>query len=195
MTQFLPEKPATLVPEGRYPARAVEWKLAQASTGNEQVVVSFAFSHESRAVERLWFGHFTDATWARTIDALKTMGWKGNDVLELDTPQADLSSNEVVLVLEHEFREEKMKEGDPPRDPNAPLPGRWVERIRWVNAKGGVDMTTPLAVEKRAAFSQRMKGLILSSEQGQARPNGGPRNVPAARGEPPPHTDLDRPPV
>src|SRR4051812_44973200 len=118
-----------LIPAGKYPARAEHWRLAQASTGSEQVAVDFKFTDPTLG-SILWFGYFTDKTFERTVESLRHCGWKGSDVLELDTPQADLNANEVVLVIEHETYEGKTR-----------------AKVAWVNARGGVGITTPLAAD------------------------------------------------
>lgn len=177
MSNQLPPKPDTLIAEGRYPARAVDWKLSETLGGKEQVAIEFAFTADGKAASRLWFGFFTDGTWARTFESLKACGWRGTDPLELDTPQADLSANEVSIVIEHERYE-----------------GKWRDRIAFVNAQGGINITRPLAPEKRQAFAQRVKGLFLSAEAGGPPSTTRKQAAPARTPEPPPLTDLDAPP-
>lgn len=151
-----------LTPKGKFPAKAVEWKLAETKGGREQVVVDFKFT-DPQLGNILWFGFFTDLTFERTVESLRYMGWTGTDVLELDTPQANLNANEVELVVDHEEYE-----------------GKWRAKVKWVNRKGGVDIAAPLAVEKRASFAQRMKASILSMELGK------PKGPPTSAKTPPP---------
>ncbi len=139
-----------LIAQGKYQGRAKEWKLGETSTGKEQVAVEFEFRAGEQVHNLLWFGFFTDAALETTLKALRACGWKGTDVLELDTPQADLSANEVTLVVEHEVYE-----------------GVTRARIRWVNGSSGVGVVNALPAEKRANFAQRMKASILAAEQGK----------------------------
>ncbi len=140
-----------LIPAGKYVARAEHWKLGEASTGSEQVVVDFKFSDPALG-SILWFGFFTEKTYERTVESLRHCGWKGTDVLELDTPQADLNANEVEIVVEHDTYK-----------------GKTSAKVAWVNnlSRAGVNVVAPLAIEKRTSFQQRMKANILAMEQGK----------------------------
>ncbi len=156
-----------MIPEGKYQARAEHWKLGESANGNESVAVDFKFVDPALGTI-LWFGYFSDKSYERTVESLRHCGWKGNDVLELDTPQADLNTNEVELVIQHETYEGKTR-----------------ARVAWVNGLGraGVNVVTPLAVERRAAFQQRMKANILSIEQGKPKVAAAQRQSPAPAGQ------------
>lgn len=162
----------SLIPAGKYPGRAREWRLAETKGGAAQVAADMEFTEgDLKGQSLLWFGHFTDAALPITLKALRAMGWKGNDVLELDTPQADLNANEVELVVVHEEWDGVVR-----------------AKIAFVNKKGGVDVTTPLAADKRADFAKRMRVAIAATEQGQGPKTNGQKPA-AARTPPPPMTD------
>ena len=88
---------------------------------------------------------------------------------------------EVSLVVENEEYE-----------------GKWSTKIKWVNSPGGLAMKSQLPADKAKAFAAKMKGQVIAFDRNNGQPqakkpsaSGGGRGS----GEPPPHTDSDRPPV
>ncbi|WP_242394826.1 hypothetical protein [Anaeromyxobacter oryzisoli] len=150
---------AQLIDEGTYRARALEGALGETSTGREQVAVRFALlDFEPRTIT--WYGYFTDATTESTFRALRTAGWRGQDLSDL----SDLSREdapEVHLVVEHEV------------DPQGKFPTR--ARVRWVNSTQGIGLKEQLAPDKAKAFAARMKGALLAFD----RANGASSSAPA----------------
>lgn len=125
---------------GTYRARAVEAELGYASTGTEQVAVSFELLEGDAAGQRItWYGYFSDKGAARTIESLKHCGWDGN-LEDLST----VGCQECQIVLDwEEFN------------------GRESLRVKWVNGLGqGLAVKNRMDPAQRAAFAQRMKSTV-----------------------------------
>lgn len=160
---------AQLIEAGVYTARAVEGALGETSTGKEQVAVVFELSGLQQRIT--WYGYFTDKTLESTFKALRTAGWRGQDLSDL----SDLSRQdtpEVNLVVEHEDD----KEGQPRA------------RVRWVNSTNGVGLKAALAPDKAKAFAARMKGAVVAFDKGTGapatpavKPKASTRNMPLRR--------------
>ena len=118
-----------------------------------------------------WFGYFTDAAWERTVESLRTCGWSGSDVSNIE----DLGANEVELVIEDDTYDGKTR-----------------AKVKWINKIGGVALGAPLAGDKMKAFAAAMQQKIKSL--GAVKP-AQPKQVKPARPssieEPPPLTDAD----
>lgn len=121
----------------------------------EQVVVQFVVNDEHSAFNGWtisWFGYFTDKTIDRTFEALRYLGWVGDELAELpDLAAAGQLSNQVEIVIDHEEYE-----------------GEWQAKVRWVNKPGGgaVRLKKPLEGRELASFSARMKMRARASAQG-----------------------------
>jgi hypothetical protein len=82
-----------------YRAKAKEWTMSEASTGKPMLVVLFDVLTEGADVKALtWRGFFTEATMDRTIEAMRHMGFEGDDLGDL----TGLDRLEVDLVVEDE---------------------------------------------------------------------------------------------
>lgn len=148
---------AQIIEAGTYRARAVEGALGETSTGKEQVAVVFELLDVQQRIT--WYGYFSDKTLESTFKALRTAGWRGQDLSDL----SDLSREdapEVNLVVEHE----------------ADQKGTVRARVRWVNSTGGVGLKAALAPDKAKAFAARMKGALAAFDKGTGAPA-----VPAVR--------------
>lgn len=165
--------------KGTYAARAKTWALAETSKGDPQVAVEFALLDPEAEMKSLaWYGYFTENTEARTIEALRTMGWAGDDLSDLQ----GLDANEVSIVVEEEEYQGKIQ-----------------TKVRWVNKAGGLNVKAPLSGDKAKAFATMMRDRIRALDAAKgvkkpAQPNGATR-APARSGppEPPPMTDADIP--
>lgn len=172
-----------MIPVGKYKARATEGALGFTSTGKEQVAVALEVqSGEYQGKEITWYGYFTDATTDRTLESLRHLGWKGDDLSDL----TGILDNEVQIVVEEETDQQ----------------GEVRTRVRWINGGGGVAMKDRMTDADAKAFAGRMKGHILAQRRasGAAQPQqqrqpsreqGGfrqqsPRGNQAAFGEPMP---------
>lgn len=152
-----------------YPARARNWTLGLSSNHKEQVAVELVLPEGSSDGESLtWYGYFTDATFDRTVESLRYMGWEGTD---LSDGLPGLDAKEVSITVEDEEYE-----------------GKVTAKVQWINKPGGVAVKTPLVGDEAKAFGAAMKDRIraLDAAKGtkpaqQARPAAAaaPRPTPA----------------
>lgn len=147
-------------PEGKFRAKSRKAEMGESSNKNEQVGIEFEIVDGETKGQRLpYYGSFTEAAMAITIKAMRTAGWKGDDVTELSS----LSREDVPiveLVVEHE-------EWD----------GKTRAKVKWVNSAGGVSMKNPLSQEKKSSLAARMRAAVASVDQdlrssGAAQTNG-----------------------
>lgn len=132
---------------GTYRAKAVEAALGETKSGKEQVAVKFQLL-DAEGLSIVWYGYFTDKTTETTFKALRTAGWKGQDLSDL----SDLSKSdtpEVNLVIEQEVGQD----------------GVTRPRVRWVNGTGGIGVKNVLAADKAKAFAARMRGKLAAFDQ------------------------------
>lgn len=139
-----------MLAKGKYRARAIEWSQVteHEKTGNEEIRVLFGVPDEEgeetgRTIT--WRGYFTEGTAERTVESLRYMGWTGDDITNVQ----GLDANEVQIVVEHEEYQ-----------------GKTQVRVAWVNRLQGVYAGQPMSAEKKMAFSQRMKGLVMATKPG-----------------------------
>lgn len=106
-----------------------------------------------------WTGYFTENSSERTIEALQTCGWEGDDVGEFaDGELHGLDKNEVLIVVE---LEEYEKDGEKHLAP----------RVKWVNKLGGyLNVQNAMPKEEAASFGEKMKGLVLKMKTKKAAP-------------------------
>lgn len=122
------------IPAGRHRARAREGSLTQAKTGTPQVYVGFELlDMPGRSIS--WYGYLSEKAEERTIEALRTAGWTGDDISRLD----GLGDSEVELVVEWEEYEGKLR-----------------ARVKFINAMGGGGGKA-LAGHEQAALVERIK--------------------------------------
>lgn len=109
--------------------------------------------HEGALVR--WTGYFTENTSERSIQALQTCGWQGEDLSEFsDGALHGLDAKEVEIVVEIETYQSA--EGE---DRHAP-------RVAWINRPGGF-LNTESAMNDDAAkaFGASMRGLVLTMKK------------------------------
>jgi len=148
---------ADILEVGNYRARAVEGALGLTQGGKEQVAVKFSLL-DFAGKTITWFGFFTENTTQSTFRALRTAGWRGQDLADL----ADLSNPEnpeVLLVIEHETYKDKV-----------------TAKVRWVNSAGGLALKNAMAPEQAKTFSARMREQVAAfdaaTKQGAPPSNG-----------------------
>lgn len=140
---------SVLLPAGRYRARAVEGALAETSTGRPQVAVLFTLTDPNWAGNTMtWYGYFSEKTQSKTLEALRTCGWKGDDLSDL----AGICDNEVSIVVEHENDQDGVTRA----------------KVRWVNRVGSLGIRAPMAPDQARAFAARMKAVAVQSRQQEA---------------------------
>lgn len=136
----------------------------EGDNAKEQVVVQFVLNDDNdpfRDWMITWFGFLTEKTWERTIEALRHLGWTGDDLSELPALAASGAlGNQVELVIDHEEYK-----------------GEWSAKVRWVNRPGGgaVKLKQPLEGAALTTFAARMRGKIrtVPSTGGGGKPSNG----------------------
>jgi hypothetical protein len=132
---------------GRHRARALPGSVdfGYSSAGNEQIAVTFQLVDEPHAGQTItWFSSFaSDKATAITLRALRTCGWLGDNLADLE----GIDASEVDLVCEEEEYE-----------------GERRLRVRWVNPPGGARLAQPMSEGERRAFAERMRGTVLAMD-------------------------------
>lgn len=130
-----------LVP-GQFAARGVTAALGLTGTEKEQVAVELVAMEEEYAGQRItWYGYFTPDTTERTLDTLRTLGWKGDKINDL----RGIDENMVRMTLDYETYE-----------------GKRQLKVKWINPQGGLALKTPLTVDQAAAFAAKMQSAVLA---------------------------------
>jgi hypothetical protein len=160
-----------MIPEGSYKARAEEGTLGETAGGNPQVAVLLRLLNGGPGVEQqlvTWYGSFGDKSVDRTIESLRHLGWKGDDLSDLQ----GLGETEVTVVIAHE----------------ADLQGQPRARVKWINAGGGLALKTRMDAGSAKAFAEKMRGYVMWHGQrqkgapGSAVPGGGATSAPSNAG-------------
>lgn len=162
---------------GTYRAQAIEAALGETDSGKEQIAVRFRLL-DVEGQEITWYGYFTDKTLETTFKALRTAGWKGQDLSDL----SDLCGGEtpeVNLVVEHETYENPQTGESKTR-----------ARVRWVNGTGGLALKKALDPNKAKSFAARMKGKLATFDRTSGTPKPQPRNGAAHYDDGPPLDEL-----
>jgi hypothetical protein len=145
-----------LVPAGSYKAVAIPVDVdgtrsyAQFGVAGEkktkQVLVQFEIlegPHVGRKVP--WWGYFTQQTYTRTIEALRTCGFKGDDLMGLLSQEL---TSEVTIVTEiSEWQ------------------GKYNARVRWINSSGGIKMSNPMNTNDLRQFAAQMKAKTAAIKE------------------------------
>lgn len=154
-----------MIHAGNYKARAIDHQFGLAGTDTEQVAVTFEITEEGEFHGHTiaWFGFFTEATAERTVQALRTCGWDGDDLSDL----RGLDRNEVVLVIEHDEYNGKVQ-----------------ARVKWINRAGAgrIELKRKMTDAQKVTLARRLKGLVLATKPRDAVPS-------AERGGYPPSWD------
>lgn len=171
-----------MISEGkRIKARGVIAALGKTSGGSPQVAVELEILSGPDAGHSItWFGYFTEKTQQRTIESLRHLGWKGDDLSALD----GIDANEVSIEIHHEEYN-----------------GEQQAKVKWINASGGLAMRDAMGAADAKAFAQSMRGAVIQAnaaakQRGGSAPaprNGAPARAPSTGGDAPPHTDDDIP--
>ena len=137
---------------GKHAARATGvYELGMTSNGTEQIGVEFVLEGGQFDGETIvWYGYFSEKAFARTIEALRICGWKGDDLANI----TGLDANQVMLTVEEDTYN-----------------GVTSLKVRWVNKAGGVAMQSAMDGAAKAAFAARVKGALHAL--------GGPKPGPA----------------
>lgn len=145
-----------MIEEGRHKGRAVSATLGVSDTGSEQIGVMFVITEGNAKNSTVSYrGFFTDATFERTIESLRYMGWTGNDLsVFLDVDEVgcyELLPDEVELVVEHEQ--------------SSTADGRVFPKVRWINkiCAGSVSMKNKMDKASAKAFAERLLGACVAA--------------------------------
>lgn len=166
--------------KGKYKGRAKTWGLGETSKGDPQVAVEFTIPVEGGdPALRTWYGYFTDKTADRTIESLRTCGWKGDDLSDL----TGLDANEVELVID----EEEYPVGS----------GKMRDKVEWINKlSSGAILKTPMSEDKAKSFAAQMKARIRAFDAAGGKKTTAQKSngsAAPASPEPPPISDADLP--
>lgn len=154
-----------MIDPGKYRARAVEWGIGEAGTGTMQVGVVFELLDFEPVEYITWYGFLSDRALEYTLKDLRTLGWQGADITELDNNGGGLDQREVQITVVHEEYNGQIK-----------------AKVRWINSAGGVAMSQRVTGDKLAAFAAGLKGKILALEPGRRpQPPAGRGAAPVAR--------------
>lgn len=146
--------------KGNFKARALTGALGYTSGGKEQVAVQLEVLDEGFQGETItWYGYFSDGAVDRTLESLRLLGWEGDDLFDLK----GLGDKEVRIVLDEDEYEGKIQ-----------------LKVKWINGPGGLALKAPMNDGEARAFSQRMKGLVLSHKN--KAPGAAKQSAPAQRG-------------
>jgi hypothetical protein len=149
----------SILPEGTYRAKAIDYAVGEAGTGTQQIGVACQIVQGPAANQvRTWYGFFSDDAIEVTIKAMRAMGWATNSLDDLDEI---LRGKEFDIVIEHEADKED--------------PRKMRDRIRWINA-GGVAMKKKLNGAEIALLNKKISGVA-------ARLGGGSRQPAQQQGE------------
>ena len=144
-----------MIAKGTYRAIPVDACLGKTGTGKEPIAIMFELADESR--ERIpWYGYFTDATFDRTIESLRHLGWHGADLSDFALGLPEGVDTEVEIVIDHEADQEGVDRA----------------RVRWINSGRGIAVKERLDEQQARSFSARMRSRVaaLQASKGQ---NGG----------------------
>lgn len=136
--------------EQTYRARATTGDLGETpNTHTPFVGVTFEVRFDDGQTDTVnWSGWLTDKAYARTIEALRAMGWEGDDLADL----SGIDKNEVEIVTEWD--------GDD---------GQYV-RVKWVNGtRRGMSEQARLSPDQKRALAAKMRSRIaaLGAKQAQ----------------------------
>ena len=135
---------------GTYLAKATALQFGYSSKGTEQLGISFLLENGRHIAAYLYF---SEAAADRSIESLRTMGWKGDDLFALtveDLPE------QVSLVIEPEEYE-----------------GKWTSKVKWINRAGGLNMADPMDDARRRQFAARMKARTRAVPGSSTNPRSG----------------------
>lgn len=154
-----------MLDEGNYRGRPIRAALGITGTGKEQIGVQFELT-EPAGQRITWYGYFTEGTFDRTIEALRSCGWAGTDLAEFQGEVLPVGfDQEVELVIKHEEYPEHS--------------GKYNAKVAFINSGGGLAMKEALDSSAARSFGARMKGRIAAFDR-----SGGRKPAPRARAAP-----------
>lgn len=179
--------------KARYRARAKAWQLGAAGTGMPQAGVEFEVEDGDHKAERI-SGYFalSDAAAEYTLQKLRTCGWTGTDIFELEDPvkSASMGANVVELVV---APEDHVKDGQPVIDETTGEVKRTL-RIQFVNRVGGLAMKGSINDEQKKILGAKLKAKLAALDAKAKKAGNGaappPHEGPSGPNPPPPTDDI-----
>jgi hypothetical protein len=165
-----------MITAGTYKAKVQgECVLGEARTGSAFIQFYLTIIEGDHKGERVrWAGYFTENTNERSIKALQTCGWQGDDLAEfVDGQLHGLDANDVEIVVELE----------PYDGPNEKHQGKSFPKVAWINRSGGIlNTAAKMSPDAAAAFGAKMRGLVRKVAVNNPVPNPKPNatTAPAA---------------
>ena len=140
-----------MIQPGKYRARATgaeDVQFGVSAKGNLQIGVLFELLDEEMAGQTIsWVGTFAEGKSTDiSIKALEACGWQGDDPTE---SLEGISTNEVILVVEHEAGED----------------GRVYAKVAWVNRPGAgrVKFKQPINGQDLRVFGADIKRAVMAN--------------------------------
>lgn len=151
-----------LIPAGDYAARGAKatGELGETAKGSAYVRVVLEITEgEYRGRKLTKDLYFTDKTWERSIQALQTMGWKGEDISQVE----GIDTGDVSITIEEKVQTER----DGAIRTDAHGNALYRNEIAWIN--GGVRR---MEAAKKLSFVEEMKAKVrqLANDNGAAAP-------------------------
>lgn len=131
------------MPVGTCRAVAENAALSKTKTGKEQIAILLR-SVDDPNCSITWYGYFTEGTFERTIQSLRYLGWRGNDLYEFRNGLPSECKSEVEIVVEDERN----------------LEDKLVRKVRWINSGGGLGVKEVLNEADARTFAATMRGRI-----------------------------------
>lgn len=163
---------------GKFRAKGIAGALGYTSNGSPQVAVELRILDDGHAGDSItWFGFFSEKTQERTLESLRILGWKTDDLSNLD----GITDNEVSVTMEEEEYNGEVR-----------------LKAQWINRLGGIALKERMTPVQAKAFAQQMKGAAIASRGATPAPTAGkppatraPAQRPAAPAGPlPPEDDI-----
>lgn len=122
---------------GTYAAVATDHQWGKSKSDKTQIVIVFQILDGPQTGQYItWYGYFSGKAAKITMKALRTCGWKGDDLAELG-----VLNQRVSIVVEHEEYE-----------------GKTHAKVQWINPPGGgIALKNPLAPNDLRMFAAQMK--------------------------------------
>lgn len=162
-----------LIPEGDYLARGAKprGELGETAKGSAYVRVVLKITEGDYAGRLLTKDlYFTDKTWERSIKSLQAMGWKGEDISQVE----GIDQNEVSITIEEKPQTDR--DGAIRTDPQGNAIYR--NEVAWINARG----VQPMDAAKKLSFVEEMKAKMrqLAGSEGAPGAKAAPKGPSAA---------------
>lgn len=150
-----------LLPEGEYLARGAKpyGELGETSRGSAYVRVVLRIvegEYEGRQLQKDLY--FTDKTWERSLKSLQAMGWRGEDISQVE----GIDQCEVSITVEQKTQTDR--DGAIRTDPQGNAIYR--NEVAWINARG----VQRMEAAKKLSFVEEMRAKVRQLAQSEGAP-------------------------